>query len=453
VVQVVSFAQIMIASRFLDLSQFGVYALAWAAAVICNTLLFTGYYHALLRSRAFEVDRDAVFWLIAALGAVGALILGLIGTLAGGAATATGATFLMLAGFPLLRAPTAWNEAILVRAGRVRSVSLYVVLGECLAICVVYLGLRAGLGITALVIGRYVAALSDLVLTSALVRQRPAFRVDRTAISRGWPTARALWITNGLGMFTNYGADLILGAFLNPAAVGAYRGGSRISQTAADLILQPMELLSWARFSRLEQEGRHDAVQQVWLQTMALGAATLWPVLLCFAMMSNEIVTLVFADLWAPVAPILGLMCLSRALYFLSVLLEPTMVCRNRARDQLRTRAAGAVVLLVCLLGFGRLSGEAAAVAHVCASLAVATIGMGLMCSELRLSARKVAMALGPAVALSLLCGGLVLATAGLRTAFPGSAGFALTVLCVVLVWGATLAIGVRRRIFVLPTS
>tara|TARA_R110002096_G_scaffold189191_13_gene369462 strand:+ start:5553 stop:6902 length:1350 start_codon:yes stop_codon:yes gene_type:complete len=448
-----SFAQIMIASRFLDLSEFGVYALAWAVAVIFNTFLFTGYYHALLRSQDFEADRDTTFWVIATLGACGAIVLGGIGLAIGGGPGAIGTTFLLLAGFPLLRAPTSWNEAILLRRRRVRTVSTYVVVGEILATTVVYLGLKAGLGIPALVLGRYVAAGSDLVLTTLLVRCRPVFHFDRAAILRGWNTARPLWIASGVGMFSNYGADLILGAFLNPAAVGAYRGGARMSQTVADLVMQPIEMLSWSRFSRLEKEGKSAELREAWLQTIALGAASVWPILLSFALFAEDIVSLIFADIWGPVAPILVIMSGARAIYFLSILLEPTMVCRDRGRAQLLTRGFGAIVLLVSLLAFGRNNGEAAAYAYGLTALTVAVISMWLMMAELGISLLRVLRAFVPAVTITLLCLAVTLATVDVRAMMGQLPAFVASVAVLATLWAGSIALFIRFRLLVLPTS
>lgn len=452
-VQLMSFAQIMLASRFLDLSEFGVYAVAWSVGVIINTFLFTGYYHALLRTLDFEADRDSTFWVILALGVVGAVVLLGIGLIAGGVSNVMGTTFLLLAGFPLLRAPTAWNEASLLRDQRVRTVSTYVVAGEVLATLVVYFGLKAGLGISALVLGRYVAAGSDLILTSALLRRIPAFHFRRAAVLRGWATALPLWITSGVGMFSNYGADLILGAFLNPSAVGAYRGGARMSQTVADLVMQPIEMLSWSRFSRLAKEGKEGELRDAWLETIALGAASVWPMLMCFALFAKDIVSLIFADIWGPVAPILVIMCGARAIYFLSILLEPTMVCRNRARAQLLIRSFGAIVLLVSLLTFGRSGGEQAAWAYGLTALAVAAISMHIMMQELGVSFKKLLRALAPAVVITLFCLLLTLATADLRQMMGQVPAFAASVLSLATVWAVSITICVRLKLLVLPTS
>jgi len=451
--QVLSFAQILIASRFLDLGAFGVYALGWAVSVIFVTFLFTGYYHALLRSPDFERDRDTTFWMILAIGLISAVVLAVTGLVAGGAGNPTGETFLLLAALPLIKAPTAWNEALLMCDRRVRTVSCYLLLGELLATIVLYLGLQAGLGVPAMVLGRYVAAFTDLVVLALVVRILPAFHIRSASVIHGWKTARPLWVTTGVGTFTNYGADMILGAFLNTAAVGAYRGGARISQTVSDLVMQPLLVLSWSRFPRLEKEGRTEELRESWLQMMSLGAASLWPILMCFALYADDIVTLIFADLWGPVAPILVIICGARAAYFLSILLEPTLVCRNRASAQLRLRAFGAVLLLASLLAFGRESGEAAAYAFGGTSLIVGVISMYLMMQELRISLPRVLRAFLPALVITLLCVVATEATVDIRATMDRVAAFAASVTGLAALWVLCIGLCIRFKILKLPVG
>mgnify|MGYP002881486690 CR=1 FL=1 len=59
--QAVAFLIVVIAARYLTLADFGSYALAWAVTVVFNTFVFTGFYHAILRSPDFEGDADTLF--------------------------------------------------------------------------------------------------------------------------------------------------------------------------------------------------------------------------------------------------------------------------------------------------------------------------------------------------------------------------------------------------------
>ncbi len=446
-----AFFQIVLASRYIDLTGFGTYALGWASAVIIVAFVYTGFYQALLRSTAFEDERDTGFWLMAAIGGGGAVLLAAVAWALADRQPATAAVFLALAPFPLLRAPVAWNELHLVRSQRVRLVSSYGMVSELLALGVTFVALERGLGVMALIFGRYVTILVELAITLLAVRVLPRLRLSLAHFRRLRVTAFPLWGTSALAMFSNYGADLILGAFLNPAAVGAYRGGARISQTAADLVFQPLNTISWSRFSRLEKQGDVAGMRQSWLANMGFGAALLWPMLASFALLSEDLVTVLFGPTWLPSAAIIGILSLSRALGFMSALLEPALVCRGQGAAQMRIRAVSAAILLAALLLFGRNGAAPAAWSVVLAQGVTAVVALVVMLPALDLRLSRAARAMLPAVIVTALCAIGLWATEPLRAGLAGSAGLWAAIAGLALFWFAAAAVCLRRGWLVLP--
>lgn len=449
--QLIAFATVIVAARHLDLAAFGTYALAWAVAVICNSFVFTGLYQALLRSRAYEDERDTFFWLMAAVGALGAVVTLAAGLAAGGTASNLGRAFLALAPIPLFQVPVAWLEAQLVRAGRVRAAASYVVIAEFFAFAVTVAMLNAGLDVGALISGRYAAVLAGLALTFTLAHRLPrlSFRIAVLPGIRG--TVLPLWSTTGLGMFSNYGADLILGAFLNPTAVGTYRSGARISMTVSDLLLQPLVMLSWARFTRLEKDDQAEAIRQGWLDNMALAAALFWPIMASVALLAEPLVSVVFGDGWRAAAPVVAVLALARSLRFFSALLEPTLICRNRGGLQLRIRLAGAVLLFAFLLIFGRHGQIEAASAQVLAGGSVGVMALFAFAITLRLDARDLFRAFAPGLALTLACALAVFLTEPMRAAMGTGTGLLATVALLGVLWLAGAVMGLRSGRLVLP--
>lgn len=451
--QMISFAAVAIASRFLDLQAFGTYSLAWAVTVIANTFVFTGFYQALLRSTEFQRDRDSLFWLMAAVGAAGSAVILGIGLAAGGLSTPTGWALCALAPQPLLIVPTAWWEAQLVRARRARAASLYVVAAETAGLATAWAMLRAGWGIEALVASRYVSTAVGLALTGGLVRALPRLSFNRETRGTAGRTAYPLWGTSSVGMFSNYGADLILGAFLHAVAVGAYRGGARIAVTASDLVLQPLMMLSWSRFTRLEKENAPlDDLRRTWLDNMGVAAAILWPVAASVALLAPALVVTILDETWLPAAGVVSILSASRAVSFLTALLEPTMMCTGRAGTQLRIRGFGAVTLLVLLLIFGRHGAEAAALAHLCASALVAVVALTAMVRALRITGSQLAQVFLPGLVLTLFTVLAILGTDLPRDMLGRDLGLAATLGAVMLTWGAFMAVFLHRRVLVLPT-
>lgn len=451
--QVISFVSVAVASRYLGLDVFGTFALAWAASVIGNTFVFTGFYQALLRSATFERDRDPLFWLNAGVGALFTLgILG-FGLLAGGPATAQGFALVALAPIPLLITPAAWWEAQLVRAKRVRAASLYVLVSEACGLGIAILMLTRGWQIEALIAARYTAVLVGSVLTGALVRTVPRLRIRRDTARAAAGTALPLWGTSSVALFTNYGTDIILGAFASPAMIGAYRGGARIAITASDLVLQPLTMLTWSRFSGIEKSGAgRAAMQAAWVQNMSVGAAILWPMNAAVALMAPELVVTILDETWAPAAGIVAILCVSRAIGFGGALLEPVMMTAGKGRRQMVIRLWGGATLLVLLLAFARFGAEAAAFAHLASSVVVAALSLSAIGGTLELSPARMARSFWPAMALTGLVVAVVLVTEAPFGGLGDATGLMIRIAIITLAWLVLAAVFLQRRILVLPT-
>jgi O-antigen/teichoic acid export membrane protein len=450
-VQVVAFAQIMIVARFIDIAGFGTYALGWACCVILVSLVYTGFYQALLRSPEFEDERDTGFWSMAIIGTGGAVLMGGVGLLLPGTESSLATVFLALAPILILRPLVAWNEVHLIRDRRVRLVSLYGLISECAALIVTWLCLTSGLGLFALVYGRYAALAIDFGFTQIAAGSFPALRFAGDAFGRLRLTALPLWGTSALGMSANYGADLILGAFMNTGAVGAFRGGARISQTAADLVFQPMNTIVWSRMTQMDKAGRHNELGSVWLENMGFGAVLLWPVLVSFGVLAEDLVVFLFDETWLPAAPVIVILCLSRGVGFLSFLLEPSMVCLGKGNTQLWVRAASLVAFLVALAAFGRFGAPQAAWAHVVLSVVSAVLSIAVIFPALQISARAAVKALLPAAALALVCFAGLIVSNGLRAELGPTPGLLAAIAGLVVVWTLMAGWYLKRGFVTLP--
>ncbi|KAF0675863.1 oligosaccharide flippase family protein [Profundibacterium mesophilum] len=448
--QIIAFVLVMIASRYLGLTAFGTYALAWAAAVVANTFVFTGLYQAVLRSDDADREMDQLFYLMLGVGLVGSTIIAGAGLLAPGA---VGAALLAIAPIPTLQSLPAWNEARLVQSGRVRSASAYTLAAEASALGVALVGFRHGMGIGSLIAARYGAVLVAAVLTTALSPRLPRLRRVPGTARRSLRTALPLWATASVGMFSNYGADLMLGIFLNPAAVGAYRGGARIAMTASDVVVQPLMMLTWARFSRLERNGELSRLGAAWHETISFSVALIWPVMASVALLSRDLVLTLFNETWLAAAGVVSILAIARSFQSFSVLLEPTMICSGRPGVQLRIRAIGAAILLVALLVLGRHGGEMAAIAQLLTGLCVALLALHAMLGQLGLGPHAALAAMRPGAGLTLACIAVIIATRELRADWPGPQGLGLTVALLALVWVGIMALFLRKGILVLPAA
>lgn len=452
VMQALALAQIMVASRFIGLGEFGSYALAWACTAIFSSFVFTGYYQAFLSTRTADEDRSTIFGVMLALATTGSLVLVVTGLVIGEKQRLVSQIFMALALLPMIEACYAWNEAHLLREKRVRTISFIGTASETLATAVLIAGLYYGLGAMALVAARYAAVLVNVAASTAIVRRVPVPAFRRHVLHKGRATAITMWLSSGATMLANYGIDLILGIFLNPSQVGAYRGGARISQTTADLIQQPLTVLTWSRFSRLVAERHARVIGLAWRVNMSFGTIAAWPLMLCVGLLSKELVTVVLDETWLPTAGVITILCLVRAIRILTALLEPTFTNLNRQGLQLTLRMIGLAVTFFAVLAFGRTSAEAAASAQVWASFLVAFGTLEFTRRVLRITPANLVRTFLPGLLLSGLCGAFVVASQPMRDALPPAPGLFLTLGGLVIVWGGAVALALWKRLIRLPT-
>ena len=450
--QLISFVAVAVASRYLALEVFGTYALAWAAAVIGNTFVFTGFYQALLRSKDFERDRDTIYWLNTGVGALSTLAIAFFGLVTGGFETAQGTALLAIAPIPLLITPSAWWEAQLVREQRVRSASLYVLVAETCALVATIALLWQGYELAALIAPRYVSIAVGGLLTGGLVRRLPRLGFRRDTTTEAATTALPLWGTTSVHLFQNYGTDIILGAFANATMVGAYRGGARISITASDLVMQPLLILTWSRFTRIEKEDDGiDALKVAWIENMAIAAAILWPLSATVALLAEPLVVTVLDETWLPAAGVVVILTASRAILFLSGLLEPTLMTSGHGRAQFYIRVFGAGSLLALLMILAKHGAEPAAWAHLISSVMVASVGFGMMVRVLGLSLADILRTFAPALVITGATAAVILSSATPFAALGEGLGLIACLATIGIAWVLLMVVFLRRGALVLP--
>ncbi|KAA9009430.1 oligosaccharide flippase family protein [Histidinibacterium aquaticum] len=450
--QICAFVLILIASRSLGLAEFGAYAIASAVSVIFITLVYTGIYHILLRSEDIERDRDTFFLLQFGVGLVGTSIM------AGGAFVfgdlgerGTAFALLALSPIPTLACVSAWLESLLVRDGRVRTTSICVLLSELLGLGTAIWLFRQGHGIEALIASRFASMAFIITVYAGLVRQMPRLRLRRATARHSVREAWPLWGSVSLAMLSNYGADLILGAFLNTAAVGAYRAGSRIANTAADVVIQPLGVISWARFARLETKGAPDLIREAWKENMALGFALVAPAMISLCFLAPGLVSILLDPSWAAASGVVTILAMARATAAVTFLLEPTLTCLGRVRLQFFIRLGDATLLIALLLTIGRTSAESAAVAILVKDLLLMAVALTAMMRVARLDFSDLLEATAPGFGLTLACLAILLGASVFPSAHTPSLAFALTVAALVVTWLLSVTVLLRRQVLVLP--
>ena len=419
IVQLLLFGVTIVATRTLSVADFGAYALGSLFLVLARQLFYVGPYEYLLKAReergllaacfaANMVQASVLAAVLAALWLAAPLIL---------PGSEVGRILGMLIPSVWLVAITAWYEAVLLRSVRVRRYYASTLIGDTAGAAAAVALLLKGHGVASLVAQAYVRLVVLLVLHAMATGQKPNLRAplaDVVAVLR-WSLARHAAVL--LNFTTGFGADLVLGVSLSPAATGLYRAANRIVSALTDLFAQPLQKIAQTNLSASFVSRRE--IGTSWLTMLSGVGAMAWAGLVTLAVLAPDLVPLALGAKWAPAAPIVVVFCVVKAFSLLDAVTTSFLVCHDRQRAMLKVQVATAA----SVIGLGGLAspwgplGVAIAVGLASAAMSITYGAMVMRLSGAGRSAVNALLrtCLPPVAAVGLALGALRLSDPGLH--------------------------------------
>jgi len=154
-----------------------------------------------------------------------------------------------------------------------------------------------GLGVWGLVIGYYASAVTDVVLSWALVDWRPRFRTASFAMWReliGY--GRHVVATTALLRAEEQIPVVLLGRFVGTGPLGQFRYANRISTTSLALVVQGASYVLFPALARISHEG--DRFRDACLRSLRMMAAIAFPLGLVLVPLGLPAAVLLFGDVW-----------------------------------------------------------------------------------------------------------------------------------------------------------
>ncbi|MFL0415176.1 oligosaccharide flippase family protein [uncultured Sphingomonas sp.] len=338
------------AASYLSPEQFGVYALAAAMVTIIRTMLYGPTYQYVMQTP--ELHRYSSETLVlkvltaAACSLVPIAILSIWPELFGSRDVLW--LFLLMAPSNVLGAFAAWSEAQLLRRGTSMGYYTSLALVEMFGGAVAVAMFAASYGVIALVPMVYLRAVLLFVAFSALARPAlsTGFSAPRLAEVTRWTMPQ--YASSLTGLFSNYGADFIIGALLSPAATGMYRAASRITAAVSDLCAQPIRLVAISSFARRIAAGR--PASDVWPKIAALCLFVAVPALGGLAAVCDLLLPTLLGPSWAGLATIVAILSLGRVVTTLSGVATPFLAAVGLHRRLLPVQLSASACLLGGLL-------------------------------------------------------------------------------------------------------
>ncbi len=363
--QVIALAVTLLAARWLTPITFGEYSIAVALVTLSRAMLYAGAFEYLLKTpHGDEAATECLVINICLAGLLGAILVALsefTGPIFH--SSEVGRLLVWMAPSSLLSAAANWQEAQLLRAGRLKTYYGVTTFAEVIAAIVTIALILFGFGLTALIAQIY-SRLLVLMITYRIL-QRPrwsgAFSMQRAWQVGRWSTAR--YGSTIVAFLSNYSADILLGVFLSPAATGLYRASHRMVTGVADLISNPTRLTAVTIFSRRAADGLEAG--SLWPRIAAASMFLGWTALGGLAAVSSEVVPLVLGEHWRGAGPIIAILCLQRAFTLLDGVTGPLLVAYNFVRVLLVVQIATAIASVALLTAMARYGVAYAALSSV----------------------------------------------------------------------------------------
>ncbi|RDE05317.1 oligosaccharide flippase family protein [Sphingomonas aracearum] len=346
----------LVATRYLSPADFGVFAIATAFVTLARTLLYTGPFEYLMKAK--DLDGCVVECLVG--NALMATIAGLVLLLLAGASpwlfSSPDVAWLMLVLIPsnFVAAFASWEEALLLRKGSVRAYYVSTTLVE-LASSLAAIGLLvAGWKLAALVVQIYLRLVLLAIAYRLQVRPPSLHRPDMAVVGTVARWSNSRYGATFVSFLSNYSGDLILGAFLSPAATGLFRASNRVVTAASDMFSQPARLLAMTGLSHRFAQGK--PADGDWF-AMFVGIAFIgWPALIGVAMLGDWLAPVALGPRWAGAGPAIAILACARLWTILTAVTSSLLVAYDRQRrvlaNQLAT-AIGVAALTVALSPWG----------------------------------------------------------------------------------------------------
>jgi len=453
--QVTSLLVILVAGRLLDVHEFGVFAIASVFMVAVTTILYSGIYEFIIKTEDFEQVADSCFWTNFALASGGGLAIAALAPLVAPLAHApeVRSVMLWLAPASLIASLTSWQEAMTLRRKAITSYYGIWCFAETASAAAAVGMLFAGAGVFALVGYRYCGLLLTGICYLAHLRTWPRLAWRRAEARRALAFASGLYGSRIVAMFSNFGADLIIGILANPAAAGAYRLSSRMVFGVSEIWFQPIKTIAWVRFTSA-QRGRM-GLHQEWPALMMLLSMLAWPTLGAVAVLSRQLTLTVLGSVWLPAAQVVSILALGKATELFELFLDPLLGTSGETRLLFRIRSGGSVIAILGLLALAPAGAASAAWAQVATYWLLSGLTLVIGMRRTGVGARTLLATLLPGLFTTacVLLTAIVAEQVTSRTAWGHIPQFACDVAAVAAVWLVLIGVVFRRRTMAVITS
>ncbi len=419
--QLLGLASSIVLARLLTPRDFGLIAMAVAAAGFLQLLTREGIGTALVRTpNADDDDHDAAFWAGLAVGILLAVGWWLAAPLVAAAFAEPSLTGILrpLAALFALHGLGLVPRAQLTRALDFRSLTLIEAVASLGAAAAAIAMAACGFGVTSLLVQLLLgAALSNVAAwTRTPWRPRLRFRMQRLAALLAF--SRSIWASNALNYVVRNLDDVLVGRYLGSLALGLYGRAYRLMLLPLRTLSTSLGSVLFPSLSHLQNDTRR--ARSLYLRTIGLISFVTAPMAIGMFAVADDFVLAVLGPQWTECVPLLRILCPLGLTQ--SVLTTVGALYRSQGRPDLELRVG---LVLKTALVVGIVVGLQWGVVGVAAGYAIASLVNTVPAAYfpgrlvgIRLSDYGRAVA-GPTLGAVVMGGGVLLLSRGLPTHWP----------------------------------
>ncbi|MEY8099559.1 oligosaccharide flippase family protein [Falsihalocynthiibacter sp. S25ZX9] len=380
--QLIQFGIFVVAARVLTPADFGVFALVAAVIVFLNLIATAGWSEYVMNWQGDSVRLRQTLFVAAIFGAVIAT-LGLVISIPLASFFKTPdagplARILSLAVFFSAGATT--YGGILIWQKRLATSASCALVGESVNFAIAASTLLMGHGIMSLAYGRLAGAIAACLCGLVASGIRPLvirqFGLVQEMVGFSWN----ITVTRLLMTFRAYGATLIIGGFLGPAAVGYYRAAQRVVGAFEEIISEPVRVLAWSFFRNTPQiDGSSAEISEAGNKFFPILIYASTPVFIGIILMAHDLTLGILGSEWLAAVPVIKVLAIAGLIRASGTASVPILSVVGKVALLPRYMLIYALVSIACI-SIGAMNGLlATAVSEVVAATLVFAISARVM--------------------------------------------------------------------------
>ncbi|MGV1916193.1 oligosaccharide flippase family protein [uncultured Agrobacterium sp.] len=325
--QLFSFLVFIVVARLLGPVDVGIFALGMIFAELTRIFATSGFADAVTKAspEQEEVVACAAFWSNMVVAIACSLIVTLVAATAGKYVSTDRLAEVIIAlawTIPLSAGSAIHMARCLKRFGH-KALAIRAIVSGLAGGAVAVAAAFQGYGVWALVLQRFVTELITLITAWLAYRWVPTFHFTSTDLKEILPFSMKMSFTKFIALIASRVQDVVIGAFVGPAAVGMYRIAKKTIDILMTATLTPLSTVATNFFVAVRDDATR--FQQSFVKLVTVSSCIAFPAFFGLAAVADVVVPLVYGPKWNEAIPILQLLApicipLVISLYILPVL-------------------------------------------------------------------------------------------------------------------------------------